>query len=247
MNNIFDYALNSIFRYGVKNILITIIFGILVFLISSVIFITNSLKAEYKGISQDLPDILVQRYYGGKSHFIDEKIVDEFLAYPSVSAVQPRIWGQYFFENERVYLTLFGVQSYQKHFDKSIDEIATNLNNSSSDFMVASKKVYEFLQKHFRADDLVLVPFFTPSGDLISLKKSGEFKSKNSLLNNDIILLSEENARKILGVPNGQFSDILLEIANKSEVDFLADKIRRYHQDLRVITKSEMLRKFIRF
>ena len=124
MNNIFDYALNSIFRYGLKNILITIIFGILVFLLSSVIFITNSLKAEYKGISANLPDILVQRYYGGKAHFIDEKMVDEFLLMPSVSSVQPRIWGQYHFERESVYLTLFGVQSYQKHFDKSIDEIA---------------------------------------------------------------------------------------------------------------------------
>ena len=244
MNIIFDYALNSIFRYGLKNILITIIFGILVFLLSSVIFITNSLKAEYKGISQDLPDILVQRYYGGKAHFIDEKMVDEFLLMPSVSSVQPRIWGQYHFERESVYLTLFGVQSYQKHFDKSIDEIATNLDELDGDFMVASKRVYEFLQKYFRAHDLVLVPFFTPNGDLISLKKGGVFKSQNSLLNNDIILLSEENARKILGVPNGQFSDILLEISNKAEVDFLADKIRRYHQDLRVITKSEMLRKY---
>ena len=45
-------------------------------------------------------------------------------------------------------------------------------------------------------------------------------------------------------MPNGQFSDILLEISNKAEVDFLADKIRRYHHDLRVITKSEMLRKY---
>ncbi|MBO7475971.1 MAG: hypothetical protein J6T36_03455, partial [Campylobacter sp.] len=244
MNNIFDYALNSIFRYGLKNILITIIFGILVFLLSSVIFITNSLKAEYKGISANLPDILVQRYYGGKVHFIDEKMVDEFLLMPSVSSVQPRIWGQYHFERESVYLTLFGVQSYQKHFDKSIDEIATNLDNFDGDFMVASKRVYEFLQKYFRAHDLVLVPFFTPDGDLISLKKGGIFKSESSLLNNDIILLSEENARKILGIPNGQFTDILLEVANKAEVDFLADKIRRYHHDLRVITKSEMLRKY---
>ena len=31
---------------------------------------------------------------------------------------------------------------------------------------------------------------------------------------------------------------------NKNEVDFLADKIRRYHGDLRVTTKDEMIRKF---
>ena len=70
MRNIFNYTLASITRYGYKNLTITFIFGVLVWLLSSVLMITNSLNNEYKSISKEFPDILVNKSYGGRSYLI---------------------------------------------------------------------------------------------------------------------------------------------------------------------------------
>ena len=217
-------------------------------MISCVIFITNSLKTEYTELSKDFPDILVQRYYGGKVHFIDQKLADEFKKFPSVSPVQPRIWGEYYFGNGKIYTTIFGIQSYTRHFTHEIDNIAQDLDEAFSEegveenYMITSKNLYEFLSKYTQTYGSV--PFFTPKGEIVNLVKAGEFKSGNSLMDNDIILMSEENAREILGIPNGFYSDIVLEVSNKKEAEFSANKIRQANPDLRVITKEEILKKY---
>lgn len=264
MNNIFDYAILSIFRYGSKNISITIIFGILVFLLSSCLFITQAIKGEYNAISKDLPDILVQSYYGEKSHFIDESYVDKFYEIPSVKAVSPRIWGQYYFqkekvyseifnkdknitlfdrfflENDKAYFTIFGILPYQKNFIKELDN--TDFSDKNENFMLISTSVREFVKIYENA--FKFVPFFTPKNELIKLIPNGNFSSQSSLLNSDFIAMNEENARKILGIKNGFYSDIVLEISNKNEVNFIAEKIRLNYPDLRVLTKDEIIKKY---
>lgn len=264
MNNIFDYAILSIFRYGSKNISITIIFGILVFLLSSCLFITQAIKGEYNAISKDLPDILVQSYYGEKSHFIDESYVDKFYEIPSVKAVSPRIWGQYYFqkekvyseifnkdknitlfdrfflENDKAYFTIFGILPYQKNFIKELDN--TDFSDKNENFMLISTSIREFIKIYENA--FKFVPFFTPKNELIKLIPNGNFSSQSSLLNSDFIAMSEENARKILGIKNGFYSDIVLEISNKNEVNFIAEKIRLNYPDLRVLTKDEIIKKY---
>ena len=64
--NIIDYSLQSLLRRRSKNILILIIFILLVFAVSSILFITGSLTQEMMITSNDLPDITVQRILGGR-------------------------------------------------------------------------------------------------------------------------------------------------------------------------------------
>jgi len=64
--NIVDYSMQSLLRRRSKNILILIIFILLVFAVSSILFITGSLTQEMMITSNDLPDITVQRILGGR-------------------------------------------------------------------------------------------------------------------------------------------------------------------------------------
>lgn len=263
MNNIFDYAILSLFRYGAKNLLITIIFGILVFLMASVIFITTAIKHEYSEIIAQMPDILVQKNYGGKSYFIDESFIDEIYKFPSVKSAFPRLWGQYYFQKEKIYneiftkdknitlydrffvqddkayFTIFGVLAYQKNFLKELDRV--DFSGKNANFMLLSDRAMEFFQIYKNA--FKFVPFFAKNGELIKLSPH-ILDHKNSLLNSDVIVTSEENARKILGIKDGLFSDICVEVANKKEIELTADKIRAINSDLVVITKDEISKKY---
>ena len=56
-----EYAINSILRQKYKSIFIAIVFTLLTFLLSSIFFITNSIKYELNSTVEALPEIIVQK------------------------------------------------------------------------------------------------------------------------------------------------------------------------------------------
>ena len=71
-----EYAVNSILRQKTKNLFVITIFSTLVFLLSSVFFITNSIKHELNTTVKSLPQIIVQSTNAGKVQNIDTSIID---------------------------------------------------------------------------------------------------------------------------------------------------------------------------
>lgn len=243
-NHIFNYAIKRLLTSSHKNIAIMVIFAILVALFSSVIFITNSLKFEYNEISKEFPDILVQKSYGGKIKDISEEDFEPFYSIPAITSVQPRVWGQYYFEKKKNYFSIFGILEFNDYYNKNLTQISQNLGKLSKDgtYMLASKNVYDFFDDDFKL--YKSLPVFTPNGKMISLKKAGILNGANSLENNDLIVVNEKIAREILGVKDGFYSDVLLRISNPKEVDFIADKIRISNPKLKLTTKKEMIKKY---
>lgn len=53
--------------------------------------------------------------------------------------------------------------------------------------------------------------------------KLGAFLGFNHTLeNNDIILMDDSIARRVLGVPSGFYTDAVIKIANEDDTDFVA-------------------------
>lgn len=242
MNNIFDYTLASLTRYGFKNILIVAIFGFLVFLISSVIMITNSLKYEYKIIQKELPDIILQKNYGGKSYLISDRDIEFIWNYSGISSVEKRVWGQYHLINEGVYFSVYGVDPYSTIYNKEIQKAAMLYEESLDNSFIASKALIKRLDRYIKTFNAI--PFYTPDRSILSLKLAGVYNFGSSLENNDVILVSVDSARKILGIKDGYYSDILLNISNPHEVDFIADKIMIEEPTIKAITKKEILKEY---
>ncbi|PSM51987.1 ABC transporter, permease protein, FtsX/LolE family [Campylobacter blaseri] len=244
MKNLFDYTLSSLTRHGLKNIVIIVIFGFLVFLLSSVIMITNSLALEYKTISKDFPDLLVQKRYGAKTYLISQKDVEPYWKMAGISSIEGRIWGQYYFERQQIYTSIFGIKSFVDYYQKEIKDIAEKLDNSSSGpLMITSQSILDFFEEDIETYDGSL-PFFTPQNSMIRVGIGGVFKLKHSLENNDLILLDEDIAREILGIEKGYYADFVMRVSNPNEADFIADKIRLFDPTLKVITKKQMLQSY---
>lgn len=243
MNNIFDYTLASLWRHGSKNILIMFVFGFLVWLLASVIFITSSLTYEYKKISINFPDILVQLNYNSNKKVLNQKDLDLFWSVPGVSMVQGRVWGQYYFDREKVYLSIFGVNPYEEHYQQEISKIAETFPESENKvFMMTSRSIANLLQTYTK--QFGTVPFYRPDGSLIQAEIKGIFKLNSSLENNDIILLQSDIAREILGLKKDEFTDILLNIPNPNEVDLISTKLKYTYPYLNFTTKNEIIKDY---
>ncbi len=81
---ILEYALSSILRQKGKNFFILFIFTFLTFLLSSVFFISHSIKHELNSTVDSLPEILVQNLKGGKVYDIELSSLDEILSITGV-------------------------------------------------------------------------------------------------------------------------------------------------------------------
>lgn len=237
MNNIFEYSLSSITRFGIKNIAIASIFSFLVFLFSSSTFITNSIKMQLNQVALVAPDIIVNKQVAGRYYFLDEKLIDEILQIPGILHVKSRIFGQYHLKYNNTYLSILALEPYELYGDENITILAENLPQNNS-YMYASKNVLKTLLPYTTNDQIV--HFLNYKGEFTNLHFQGYFNPQTSILSNDVVLISTESARKILGMQKHEFTDIAIKVANPNEVDFIAAKIEHLYPKLKTITKNQI-------
>lgn len=242
MNTIFDYTLRSLKRFGMKNISISIIFMILVWLLSSGMMITHSLNHELKILSKGLPDIVVQNYQGGKVKALDEESVEKLWDIPGIANVSGRIWGQYYLKNANIYASIVGVTAFEEQYKKSLTKIVENFpenDDTTIPLMMISNSLKELLFKYDMQD---FVSFKQSDGTYLKLKLGGTFKADTQMESNDLMLVPTEIARKLLVVEEGTFSDAVISVANPEEVQTIAAKIAFDYPNLRVITKDDIIK-----
>ena len=235
-----EFAINALLRARTKNIFILVVFTLLITLLTSVFFITNSIKYELQSTVEALPEIVVQRLKAGRHYDIDTSIADEILTIAGVSSAVPRVWGYYYFENVGVNFSVVGIEQYAKQYKESFNQLVEQYDFddlSSQSAMVVGPGVYEVMRgsyydKYFN--------FIKPNGELKKVTIAGIFKQATALESNDIILMSTEDVREIFGIRSDQATDIVVKVPNPDEIDTVATKIRMIYPDTRVITTADL-------
>jgi len=241
--NIIDYSLQSLLRRRSKNILILIIFVLLVFAVSSILFITGSLTQEMMMTSNDLPDITVQRILGGRQVNLPASVIPEIENIPGVEAVETRVWGYFYLDSLQANFTIYGMDlnlleegEYQKIVNwKNIPDGVTK----NPDFrMIVGRGVYELLSD-IGMEKAYL--FYQPTWEKpIPFDIIGTFKTETELQSNDLMVLQTEGARRVLELPPGEFTDLVVYVPNPEEIENIALKIRRYFPELRTVTRAQI-------
>lgn len=237
---LFEYALSAIKRRGSKNIFILIIFFILIFLLSSVFFIANSLKKELSYTVDSLPDITIQRLQAGRQQDINLDVVDKLSNIEGVSQVSPRVWGYYYFKNAGANFAVVGVSRFDANYKKSIQKVVDKYDKTIFDkpnTMIVGEGVKKILEENYYDK---YFNFIKPNGDFKKIYLAGIFKGGTLLESNDIILLSNDNAREIFGMSDDKATDITLRVPNPKEINEIASKIRLMFPNFRVITKNDL-------
>ena len=228
-----EYAINAILRQKSKSIFITVVFIMLTFLLTTVFFITTSLKYELHSTVDSLPEITIQNIKAGRHNNIDTAIVDELLLIEGVTDVVARVWGYYYFENGGVNFTLIGIDEFENQYKDSFKKISFKSDSS----MIVGAGVYKVLEKSFYKN---YFNFIKPDGSFKKITISGVFNSELELESNDMIVMSKESIREIFDIPENRATDIVIKVANPVEINTITSKIRLKYPFARVITKEDL-------
>ena len=239
-NNLFEFALNSLLRRGSKNIFISIIFTLLIFVLSAVFLITNALKTELYSTLDALPEIIVQKMVAGKQKDIEVARSEQILQISGIDDALPRVWGYYYFENMGVNFSIIGIDSYENQYKENLTKIADKFSdkiNSKKPTMIVGQAVYEVLKESYYED---YFHFIKPNGDSEEVNIRGVFKFATNLESSDTIIMSKELVRKIFELDEDFATDIVVRVPNPKEISTIAWKIKELYPDTRVITREDI-------
>jgi len=234
--HLIEYALGSIMRQGHKSLFITIVFTLLTALLTSIFFITNSIKYELNTTVDALPQIIVQNTKASRIAEIDVDTADKLLNIPGVNSVNARVWGYYYFQNAGVNFTLIGVDEFEEQYSDTLDSIIKKgeLDNSG---MYIGSGVREIMSSSYYTD---YFNFIKSDGKIKRVDITGVFASDIELESNDMIVMSKETLRDIFGIDESKATDLVVNIANIEEIKTIALKIEQMFPNARVITNDDM-------
>lgn len=235
-----EYAINSLLRQKYKNIFILIVFTLLTTLLTSVFFISNSIKYELNSTLKSLPDITVQKLKAGRHHNINTELIDDIINIAGVEDAIARVWGYYYFENAGVNFSIVGIDEFENQYKDSLNKIIKEndfskaLDNSSMIIGTGVKKILDenYYKEYFN--------FIKPDGTFKQVNIAGVFNSNLQLESNDIILLPKEIAQEIFDMEKNMATDIVVKVSNPEEIFTVASKIKLMYPDSRVITNKDL-------
>lgn len=234
---IIEYAVNSLLRQKYKTFFIALVLSALVFLLSSLFFITNSIKYELQSTVDSLPEITIQKIKAGRHYDIDASVADEVLQITGVQSAVARVWGYYYFENAGVNFSIVGIDEFEKQYKDSLKQVAEHLDFDNETSMIVGEGVKKTMNENYYKE---YFNFIKPDGTLKKVDIAGVFKGDTELESNDVIVMSKESVREIFDIEERKATDIVLKVANVNEIATIASKIKLMYPDTRVITKDDL-------
>jgi ABC-type lipoprotein release transport system permease subunit len=219
--NILDFTLSSLIRRKGKNMALIVVYTVVIFSLASVMFFTYSIKQEATQLLRDAPEMVVQRLVMGRHDLIPASYIDEIKKIWGVQSVKPRLWGYYHDPTNRANYTLMVTK------DNPVDPGKILVGNGVARNLVSKKNG--------------IIPFKTYDGSYLFLKIKDILFADSELLSSDLILVCEEDFRKIFAVSEGNATDLVLKVRNANEVDTIATKITQIFPDTRPVLRKEIL------
>jgi len=236
----FHFLTLEFFKERKKHIGVIAISLVILFLLSSVLFISSSIRYSLEQTLEQEPDFVVQRIQGGDRVNMPAEWMDKLLEIHGISSVAPRVYGRYFFKSKEDSFLIVGVDFMDEQSHSALRTIMdeTDLKQFfKGDKMLVGEGVSRYLKAHFYPKGYT---FLTPDG---AFKKVDIFKvlpKESNLVSNDMIIVSIELAQEILGMSEGEVSDIAFNVPNVDEWNNVEDKISSFYYDLRVVTKNDI-------
>lgn len=235
----YNFAYTLLLMHRTKYIFTFLLFFIIVFIVSSVLFLSSSLKNYSLEALKYEPQILVENHKGGRQSNVDDFYIDEVLKIKGVKNVLPRVYGEYYFNQSNKYFKIVGVDFLTPNFNSNIDTLANkkiNLVNDDVIFIGSSLKK-EFEKYHYK-DEITL---FTYDGEMRKVKIVLLDDSEFEQISNNVILCSISLARDILGLESFEYSDFYIEVPNEAEIPNIVEQLKTTFGSAKIQTKDDKI------
>ena len=229
--HIIDFMLSSLWRRKGKNLSLVVVYTFVIFLLASVMFFAHAIKKEAAMILRDAPEIMVQRLVAGRQSFIPESHIDAIRQIKGVQSVTPRLWGYYYDgQNGANYTLMVNPDLKDRPGDILIGKGVTLRRATAEDTIITNKND--------------IIPFKTYDGSYLMLTVRGILPASSELVTSDLVLVSEEDFRKIFSISKDHATDLVLQVRNEKELSTVAAKITQLFPDTRPILRNEILRTY---
>ena len=222
--NILDFTLSSLVRRKRKNAVLVSVYTLIVFLFASVMLLTYALREEASILLREAPEMIVQRLVAGRHELIPVSYMERIRGIRGVSSIKGRLWGYYYDPIVGANYTLMAAE------DPDVIPGCITIGEGVSRTRLA-----------FPGDTL---EFRTYQGVAMELEIKKTFSSESGLVSSDLILISDDDFRKVFGNPKGYATDLTLTVRNPRELPTIALKVAEILPDTRQILREELLRTY---
>ncbi len=222
--NILDFALSSLLRRKGRNLSLTGVYTLVVFVLASLIFFVQALKREARELLVQAPDMVVQRLVAGRHDPILAAQAEAIRSIRGVLEVRPRLWGYY--------------------YDPAFGGNLTVMANEHEPIAADAVWIGQGVARNMRVNE----------GDLISLRAYDGLPmlflvqkilpTESELVSSDLVLMAPRDVRSLFHFPEGLATDLAITAGNPRELPTIAAKIVERFPDARPILKAELLRTY---
>ena len=244
MNNFtfLNFVLLQLYTNKTKHFSIFLISTILIMVLSSFLFITNSISKDMKIIVNNQADFILQTIIAGKVVDTPQDLADEIISINGVTKVAQRVYGKHFYEPAEHYFTIVGIDLYDKqivtNLKKFMDKIDIDKFLSKQNMLIGSG-VKKFLDEYAYFDYYIFRP---PDKSMEKVYIYDTLPNQTDIASSDMIIMDINLAKTILGIDEDHCSDILFNVPNIDERETIKNKIRARNFDIRIIAKEDLLR-----
>ncbi len=244
--NILDYALGSLKRRAGRNSAVVIIFALIIFLVSSFSLLTTALRESALRLLQSVPDITVQQMSAGRQVNMVESAVDELETIYGIKDIRPRIWGYYFDETNGANYTVIGDPGFsmQEQLPGLRIDYTSKQAMEPPEPGLSPALLGEEVGKNLDLGNRRRFSLFRPDLSLKSFVSVGAFESSTALLTADLIVMDLAAARDLFAIPDGEVTDVLVNVVNPLEIETIAGKIDARLDGVRVLTKERVAKTY---
>ena len=240
----FNFLFLLLLKHKSKHIAIFIISILIVFLISSVLFISNSLKKEAFSTLENQSDFVIQKINSGK--ILDTPIswIEDFSSINGIKNTQQRVYGQYYFMPENVYFTIVGIDLFEENTNKNLKELLKILNISDflkNDSMIIGNGIKKIFDKYHYFDSY---DFKLSNNKLTTVKIFKDLPQEANLVANDLIIMDINLAKRILNINEENSTDIVLNVPNNLERQNIKEQLILKHSNIRILQKESLKKEY---
>jgi ABC-type lipoprotein release transport system permease subunit len=259
---IIDFTISSLLRRKVKNLGLLALYTLIVFILASTMFFTHSIKKEASLILKGAPEIVVQKIVAGRHDLLPLSYAETIGKIRGVAAVESRLWGYYYDSLVSANYTVLVPPSSAASHDKGKTSAKTAVvegepgHHDSAD---KAKSLFELDGAVLEPGTLIVgngvarirnigqgdyMPFRAFDGAIMNLRVAGTLSSQSELVSSDLLLITEEDYRKLFGIDKSLATDLTVVVSNPSEVEMVASKIKKRLPEARPIIRDEILRTY---
>lgn len=241
--NILDYALSSLRRRLLKNLLVFAVFTVVVFLFSSLLLTRGALGDLAGRLLAAAPDITVQQMVAGRQAPIAASACEGLRDIPGAGLCRGRLWGYYFDSENGANYTVIGLP--EGPAGQAPAALAPAVEGRLPQPGERGKAVLATaVRQQLGLEGRRFFSLFRPDLELLSFEAIGTFTGSADPLVADTILLAEADVRHLFALPEGQATDLLVDVVNPLEVETIAAKIADRLPGVRVITKARIAKTY---